>query len=663
MHSHFDFVTIVANPRNGFKQKDFKSFQLCAQVYRNGLIVETVGRKESIILSYNGKKGVWEGRWPVPWNAEDGIYEIRLVSPLRVNSREINVVPTDFKINRRIPPKMPEVTTVLTYENTRPFEILKIRGPDGRVGNWKKLLDWAKELGANNFWMLLGQTSAFDKRLQDNFPWNPTNMHMIDKIATEAHKRKLKLGSWVACYYTVGNKRLLPNYDYAWEYNPRSDRMYRSRGISIGDTKRIDDLAKLLRTFNSIPGIDYIGLDYIRTTKGGYELVDKFREEMDVRTPEGWRDMPKVERMRWLARIVTYRKKEDIPLIQQWNWWRARQICLIIEEVKRRSGITKPLWAFILSWEKGWQHGQDAVMFTDAGIDLFAVMLYEATSIQFARLIKEWNRYIEKDQVNLIVGNQIDWPLHQYTKIPSGPEEFCSRLSKGTDKVYKNGLTDGVFIHDLSRALWGRRGPYSSSEWLYAGASVFTKIYRDKGLIPTETDIVFPDEVDAFKPFDVSVIVKNISELPHLSGEVEILTCDAHVVGKRVREFCLNKDEGRVIINFELKPNRKNVMKGKRNMVVVKTICDNIDSEKLQPLSYDCKWYNMKQTEEYQEWISTEMLSDIRKKLIKYFSVDSPFYYTSTDGRVSEKSSQFASGLGIRMRYIPYIYNDVYSDF
>ena len=181
--------------------------------------------------------------------------------------------------------------------------------------------------------------------------------------------------------------------------------------------------------------------------------------------------------------------------------------------------------------------------------------------------------------------------------------------------------------------------------------------------MPTETEIFFPNEVDAFKPFDVSVMVKNISRLPHLSGDVEILTCDASIVGKRVREFYLNKDESRVIINFKLKPNRKNAMKGKRNMVVVKTICNNIDSGKLQPLSYDCKWYNMKQTEEYQKWISSEMLSDVRRKLMKYFNVDSPFYYTFTDEKVSERYVQFASGLGIKMRYIPYIYNDTYTNF
>ncbi len=660
IHSHFDFVIISANLRNGFEKQDFSSLQLCAQVYRNGLVVKTVGRKESVILSYNSEKKTWEGKWPVPWNADEGIYEIRLISPFRIKGREINIVSTDFKITRRIPSKMPDVTNVLTYENTRPFETLKIRGPDGQLGSWRVLLDWTKELGANNFWMLLGQTSTFDKRLKDNFPWNTTNIHMIKEIAIEAHKRGLKLGSWVACYYTVGNKRLLPNYDYAWEYNPRSDRMYRSRGISIGDTKRIDDLAGLLRTFNSIPEIDYIGLDYIRTTKGGYELVEKFIEDMDIKTPDGWSDMPKVERMRWLARIVTGRKKEDIPLIQQWNWWRARQICLIIKEVKRRSGITKPLWAFILSWEKGWQHGQDTVMFTDAGIDVFAVMLYEATGIQFAQLIKEWNRYIKKDQVNLIVGNQIDWPLHQYTKIPSGPEEFSSRLWKGTNKVYKNGLTDGAFIHDLSRALWGRIGPYSSSEWLYAGASIFTKVNREKGHILTETDIAIPDEVDAFKPFDVSVIIRNISEFPRLNGEIEILTRDASIVGEKTKEFCLNKDEESVIINFKLMPNKKNVMKGKRNMVVAKTICNNIDCKKLQPTSYDCKWYNMKKTEEYKKWVCSEILADVKIKLIKYFNIDSPFYYASEDERVSVISSQFASGLGISIRHIPYIYNDIY---
>jgi hypothetical protein len=507
-HLHYDFVDISAGIKDSRLKEDFKKRILPVIIYRGISPVPTIGKKWSVGLRYDEKNGKWQGRWPVPWNAPAGKYRIGIwLSPelrgkIRLRNRK-------FFIARRKPRKLNPGLCVMTMENMRPLKTMKVMGPDGRWGNWKKLFDWVEFSGANTFWYMAGQTSAYDKRLPDDFPWNNENLDFIDDLANEAEKRGIDFGYWVQCYLTLGPRTYRPDYEYGWDYKYDLGKSVPTRGISIGDKKRIEDIIKFIKRINSIEGIDYIGFDYIRTAKGGLELVDEFVKEMEVEVPEKWNKFSKRERMEWLGRIAERTRGRDIPLIDQWNWWRARQAALILKRIKKEAGLTKPLWAFNLSWEKGWQHGQDVVMKSDAGVDIIAVMLYESDLEQFDCLIEDWNGYIKKGDANLIVGDDYDWPLHQYTLNPAGPEDFYGRTLKAMENIYGDGPVSGIFTHDLARALWGRRGPYPPQEWVLAGASCFSRLREEWKIIPIHTEIGIPEKVPLNTVFSANVVVKN----------------------------------------------------------------------------------------------------------------------------------------------------------
>jgi hypothetical protein len=87
-------------------------------------------------------------------------------------------------------------------------------------------------------------------------------------------------------------------------------------------------------------------------------------------------------------------------------------------------------------------------------------------------------------------------------------------------------LTDGIFWHDLSRALWGRKGEYSTKEWCITGGTVFSKYREEKGLSPVSIKMDAPDYITPGAAFTVKINVENISLDPVSDMKVCIETID-----------------------------------------------------------------------------------------------------------------------------------------
>jgi hypothetical protein len=571
IYLHYDFVEIYARTKDRYFNKEFKDSILPAIIYKGISPVPTIGKKWFVELKYNSEKGYWQGKWPVPWNAPEGEYRVGVwLSPKL--KKKVRLRECRFFISRRKPQKLIPGLCVMTMENMRPLKTMRVKGPNGEMGDWRKLLDWVEFSGANTFWYMAGQTSAYKERLPDDFPWNPENLDFIDDLAKEAKKRNIGFGYWVQCFLTFGPENLRPKYQYAWDYKGDVGKCFVTRGISIKDKKRVEDIIKFIKRLNTIEDIDYVGLDYVRTAENGLELVDEFVREMEVEVPDKWGNYSKQERMDWLANIVEQTTGRDSPIIDQWNWWRARETALIVKKIKHEAGIDKPLWVFSLSWEKGWQHGQDVVMMNDAGCDIIAVMLYEADWKQFNSLIEDWHKYIRRDNVNLIVGDVYDWPLHQSTLNPAGPEDFYGRTLKAMENIYEDGFVRGIFTHDLARALWGRKGSYPSLEWVLAGASCFTRLREEWKIIPLHTEIEVPARVPFRTEFSVNVVVRNLA--PHKVKKIRISILPQEGIkavfqNYREIESLSSGETGRV--EFRLKIDEFHYQRAFRYMIASKT--------------------------------------------------------------------------------------------
>ncbi|MDD5630390.1 MAG: hypothetical protein PHU21_15100 [Elusimicrobia bacterium] len=451
---HDEFVDLALTARDAALAGAWRSAPPVVTVTRQGRPVSTVAGLREVRLSPAGE-GRWSGRWPCPWNAPPGEYRLELSSAAALGPR---LAARPFRIARRTPQALPQGLAVLTLESDRPFTGLQVRAPDGRVKDWRGLVDWVEYVGADAFWVLGGRSPGE----KPGEVWLSANLPVIPELARECRRRGIKFGVYAQFSLTMSGRTRLPGYEYALEV--QDGRVVPTRAFSLREDKRVRDVADLLKRFRDIPGVDFLGVDYIRNALGGVELVDEFYRDMAgvVSPPAEFARLSREERMVYFARKKAMRK--DMAFIDAWQWWRAHRVSGIIRRLKAELGASQPLWAFVLTWDKGWHHGQDAVMFNDAGIDVEALMLYEADAEQYSVLLSDWHRYLARGDAQVIVGDVVDWPLHQRSS--DGPREFCRRLVRAVDGIYSDGPARGLFIHDLERALWGRLGPWSTRDWL-----------------------------------------------------------------------------------------------------------------------------------------------------------------------------------------------------
>lgn len=435
-------------------------------VLEEGVPVQTIGGLERLPLLWNDREATFAADWPVPWNAAPGTYQLRLEGAGELGDR-LRI--SDFKILRREPKPIKPGLVALTLESQEPLSSMRVVAPDGAEKDWRGLLDWAQFMEADAFWMLVGDTPG----LEPGEVWRSYNLPLVPEVAAECRKRGLALGVYAMSYLTTSKERL-PFYEYAWDVEEGRPKL--TRAISLKDPRRPSDVAKLLKGLASIPGVEFVGLDYIRNALGGYELVDEFFAEMPgVRPPPEWPELSREERMVWFHHKKVMRR--DRAFVDAWQWWRAHRVGKIVRRIRDELGSDVALWAFTLTWDKGWHHGQDPVMMSDAGADADALMLYEADEAQFNVILRDLAGYLRSDDVQLVVGDIVDWPLHQ--RSPRGARELRRRLIQATDRVYGDGRpAAGLFVHDAQRALKGRLGPHTTGQWLEAAREAARHLRR-----------------------------------------------------------------------------------------------------------------------------------------------------------------------------------------
>ncbi|MBI4424377.1 MAG: hypothetical protein HY554_11645, partial [Elusimicrobia bacterium] len=425
-YGHDQFVEIRLRTRDPELRARWGEASPRVAVFREGRLVRTIGGLEWLALRWDEGERAFVARWPCPWNAPAGRYELSLAGAGELGGR---LLAGSFELERRKPNPLPPGFVALTLEGSKPLSGMSVRAPDGSRKDWRGLLDWAEYLEADAFWLDIGETPGSGSEEV----WASDNFALVPAVAEECRKRGLALGLYAKSYLTM-SKEPLGRYEYAWDVV--EGKLLRTRAISLRDPERAKDIAALLARFKDVPGVRHLGLDYIRNALGGYELLDDFFAEMPgVRPPPGWDQLSREERMIWFHHKKVMRK--DAGFVDAWQWWRAHRVGRVVRQVREAVGPDALLWAFSLTWQRGWHHGQDPVMMNDAGVDADALMLYEADEAQFETILRDFHRYVERPDAQLVVGDVVDWPLHQ--RSPRGPGELRRRLARGVDRIYADG--------------------------------------------------------------------------------------------------------------------------------------------------------------------------------------------------------------------------------
>jgi hypothetical protein len=552
-----------------------------------GDVVPTVGGIEELPLRFDSAKGVWRGAWPVPFAAPSGadaVYTIEAkatfapaewgweppeerrkrekddqkrrreweaeakakgekaeaeeappTSGPRPGDEAVCTATADFRVVRKERADLPPGAGVVTWEPGFPDG--ELTGPDGRKGDWRVMFDWAEFMGADALWFRGAVTEAWTEqgRLTLDNPWVQHNLEMVPRMAQEAHRRGLKFGVWAAAMETYPNKPSQhaagrdwkPAYRWTQDFS-RSRRVpTEEAAISLLDPNRPRHLAQFCAQMQATEGVDYVGFDYIRSGAdwGAYELTDGFAATMPViGLPDNWGGLSSADRMGWLCdRLDGEGYRTNLELYHQWNWYREHVLCGVLQRILEDSKLTKPLWTFTLSWWHGEQHGQDPLMFADAGVSIDAVMLYECNSVaQFDSLVDQWREGIDEGggipagHINIMGGDQVSFRSHQKLTNPAAPEEMYRRITKAGAQLTKGGPLWGAFVHDVSRLcaprLAGNRGPYSGREWALAGAAAFSTVRANWGVQPVKCALQVPKGASVGSTVTCELTIENLTE-------------------------------------------------------------------------------------------------------------------------------------------------------
>jgi len=504
----YELVDVFASLKD-LEKKTIPDAIVTAKFYYKNKLIKTITDMVEIEMRFNPASGLYEGKWPIPWNPPLGDYSI-LVTAKNTDPSPVLKEQHAFRIAGREPPTMPDGFSVMALETFKDLANTTMEGPDGKKGDWRNIISWAKYMGADAVFSLAGMTDGNIRRNPDGsvMVFRPDIIKFAHRLAGEAKKQGIKYGAWVMSFMIQAKNFEPYGYASSIDYNEANDILVKSYHISLADKKRLDDIVDIVKGLDKDPNIDFIGIDYIRTGNDGYELVDEVIDEMSISVPANWKEMGERDRIIWFARKIKVEKNAD--MIEKWQWWRAHKTAMNVAEIIERSGTSKPVWAFSLGWEHGKQHGQDPIMFNDAGITYDAVMLYEANQMQYRSVLIDWKKYLKARQVNIICGNSVDVTLLDSSNL-TAPEEMVRRSILGSKQLLFGGMTDGIFWHDLSRALWGRKGEFSTKEWCLTGAVSISKYKAEKGLSPVAVKINTPDSAAVNVPFIAKVRVENIS--------------------------------------------------------------------------------------------------------------------------------------------------------
>ena len=500
---------------------------------RNG---ETVtGVSEKLEVEFRREGDAWVGRWAMPWDPDLGDYEM-VVKALDSSGDELDSATTDFRIRGRSPSsrvRLPHFA--VTLETDADYYTARLSGPRMRVPGWKNVVAWPEYAGADSIWFCAGMTKAMYRPTAEN-PWLQRNLDMVPVLARECHRAGLAFGAWIASFFPYGETR--PNIPYENSRNyivpedpAKEPGFWWTLNASLNCELRKLHIVELAKRLQAEPQVDYIGLDYIRTGPGGYELVTDMVTELGLEPYDGFRNEPIEVQMAWLVGRL---RSRDRAMVNLWQWWRASKAARTLAEIKTRAGITKPVWCFTLGWMMGHQHGQDTQMMTDAGADFVAVMLYDATRNEWDGMMDDWPRFYRDGRINLVAGviadtRQLENPYNPAAPYPlevgnraaqaivglaasAGPwDDLLAEDPAYLDRygpLRTDGLVEGLFLHDLERMAY-RAGGWTIDDYIVAGASAMSELRARTGDIPLEIKVKRPQGVGAFL-FDVPVEVTNV---------------------------------------------------------------------------------------------------------------------------------------------------------
>lgn len=477
---------------------DYLPAHTYAYIVRGGRVLPAFHGPEKLAFRRESK-GVYVAYWMGSWNPKLGRYKAVLTYKGEA------VLARKFSFIARPQVKFNRLATFFNLESNAPSQKRKIISPHyKRVPYTQGMLEWMKYGDIEGFLNLSGETTGWNN-VSSKHPWEYYPNYLLNYVGKTLHQSNRMVGAYIMCFYTPEGGWKKAGYQAAKsvKYNTETSNfnIINSRFVSFKDPKRFKDIVALARDFNNRDYVNMIGFDFIRFgEKAGYENADEFVRDMNIPVPAKWNSYSLNQKILWLGIRLRYKRYRSF--VERWYLWKAHKTADFIYRVRKAAGITKPMWVFTLGWDHGTHHGQDPRFFLDAGVLSDFVMLYEATPQMFEGMTKSWKKYLQPEELNYIVGNQIDAVINRSIVGRNPVEVYYYRLVTGAR--YAPYGARGLFIHDSLRAFWGsRRGGHSTHEWMISAFSAVSRVRYLNQEIPFSLSV--PSTVEMSESNRVSI--------------------------------------------------------------------------------------------------------------------------------------------------------------
>jgi hypothetical protein len=485
-----------------FSGKEFPNLEV--RFLFAGKEVRGLPGREHAVLIWDESREAWRGNWPVPWNPKLGEYTAEVLAPdanaapgkifggpagdweVHSSLTAAPLAQAVFTIRGRKPIDLPPGFSVMTLEpGSNPYS--SFPGVDGEKPSWYRLLEWAHFMQADAFWHAAGQTQVWGPLNSSNFPWDQDHLKMARQFAAESKLQGIGFGAYMITFMVEGDFQKT-GYTFTTGYEHSINSLVNLRFISMGDPKRHQDLVNLVREFDGMDGVSWIGFDYVRDDTGCLEFIDEFISDMNYQLSPTMKNGSLKDRQMWLGYLLSVHSGGSLEA--EWDWWRAHKVATVMKSILDDAKPKKPVFVFSLGWKRGHQHGQDPRMFIDAGVSFNTPMFYQVNSDQFRILLEDWKNYVNGMGGTYVFGQPVDTPLLANDRGLNGPEELYQRQVDTINTLFPLADHVGLFFHDINRAMGGGRGPESMREWAIAGAAAFSRLRESAGTVPIRAEIL-----------------------------------------------------------------------------------------------------------------------------------------------------------------------------
>jgi hypothetical protein len=213
-------------------------------------------------------------------------------------------------------------------------------------------------------------------------------------------------------------------------------------------------------------------------------------------------------------------------------------------------------------------------MMRDAGISFNAPMFYSLPKDSYTPMVKDWEDYLKRTKLTLVIGECVDWHLLGRTLDPPGPQEHFNRQLEALKGMQPLTQSFGFFWHDVARAHYGSRGPYGTQEWVLSGAGTFSELRAQVGRIPYTVKLGVPKQLVLNVPAHVRVEVTNPTGDSLTAVTAEILPLPRLTITGVTEKMIgtLGAGEARSV-GFVCSTDQLYIQNGGKQMIAVKVKC------------------------------------------------------------------------------------------